>query len=142
MDPKLIDMLNKALALEYQAAYQYLHHYNNVRSKHTDVISHFQEHMQDEQNHANQLAARIYLLGGTPTINFEQFAEFTEDIDEALRQDIVGEQIAINHYKEISLYCQEIGDIATQMLVEDIILNEVHHIDEFAKIRRSTVTSG
>jgi bacterioferritin len=139
MDTKLIELLNKALGDEYEATQQYLHHYNNVRSKNTDVIDHFKEHMEDEQGHANRLVSRIFILGGTPTINSDPVSPYTDDIDEALKQDIIGEQKAINLYSEIVNYCEQIKDRATQVLIEDILTDEVGHIDEFAKIRRSTV---
>jgi bacterioferritin len=140
MSEQLIALLNKALGDEYHAAMQYLHHYNNVRSKHSDVVDHFKAHMEDEQDHANRLCARIYILGGTPSINIEPVAAFTEDIDEALKQDIIGEQEAIDLYSEIIAVCEQMGDRGTQVLIEDILTDEVGHIDEFAKIRRSTVS--
>jgi len=139
MNEQLITLLNKALADEYHASMQYLQHYNNVRSKNTDVIDHFKEHMGDEQDHANRLVARIYIMGGTPTIDTEKVANYTEDIDEALKQDIIGEQGAIDLYSQILDLCEQSKDRATQQLIEDILTDEVGHIDEFAKIRRSTV---
>jgi len=134
MDNKLIDMLNDALTSEYKASIQYLHHYNNVRSKHTDVVNHFKAHMEDEQDHANQLVQRIYTLGGTPVLDLNQFADFTDDIDVALGQDIKAETEAVDIYSKILAYTEEIKDYATAMMVEGILATEVGHLDEFAKI--------
>jgi len=139
MDKKLIDLLNDALTAEYQAAYQYMHHYNNVRGKYPDVVDHFKSHMDEEIGHANELAQRIYTLGGVPTLDNKPVAEFTEDVDEALKQDIIGEQEAIDLYSNILDYCEKVGDRGTCMMIEGILAVEVAHLDEFAKLRRSTV---
>ena len=136
---KLIELLNKALQDEYQASMQYLQHYNNVRSKFTDIVDHFKEHMADEQKHASILVNRIYILGGVPSINMTKLPPFTEDIDEALIQDIKGEKHAIDLYSDIVTYCESIKDRGTQMMVENILADEVGHIDEFAKFKKATI---
>ena len=135
----LIKLLNEAVKAEYQAIHQYNNHYNNVRDKHPEIIDHFKEHMDDELGHANQLVARIYTMGGVPTIEMKPVAEYTENIEEALKQDIIGEQEAIDLYTSILDYCDEIHDRATTVMIEAILTDEVSHLDEFAKLRRSTV---
>ena len=140
MDEQLIALLNQALEDEYQAALQYLNHYNNVRTKYTDVVDHFKEHADEEISHANQLAQRIYYLGGIPSIGISQLAEFTDDVQEALKQDIIAEQKAIDLYSEIIKHCEQTGDYATTMMIEGILAEEVAHIDEFCKFRACTVS--
>ena len=137
---ELIRLLNEALRAEHQAIYQYMNHYNNVRGKWPDIVDHFKAHMDEEIAHANQLAQRIYTLGGTPDIEMLPVADFTEEVDEALKQDIIGEQKAIDLYGAILDHCEEINDKATIMMIEGIFAEEVTHLDEFAKLRRSTVT--
>jgi bacterioferritin len=134
-------MLNDALTSEYKASIQYLHHYNNVRSKHTDVINHFKAHMEDEQYHAQLLVQRIYTLGGTPVLDLNQFADFTDDIDVALGQDVKAETEAVEIYSKILEYTEEIKDFATTMMIESILATEVSHLDEFAKILGVNVES-
>ena len=135
----LVELLNEAMQAEHQAIYQYMNHYNNVRGKWPDIVDHFKAHMDDELGHANQLAQRIYTLGGVPATAMLSPAEFTEDVDEALKQDIVGEQEAIDLYSKIMDACEQVNDKATLMMIEGILAIEVSHIDEFAKLRRSTV---
>jgi bacterioferritin len=137
---KLIEMLNEAMRAEHQAAYQYMNHYNNVRGKFPTIVDHFKDHMDDEIGHANELAQRIYTLGGTPDIEMKPVADFTDDVDEALKQDIVGEQEAIDLYSDILKYCEETGDMGTTMMIEGILATEVAHIDEFAKLKGCSVT--
>jgi len=135
----LIDLLNEAMRAEHQAVYQYMNHYNNVRGKWPDIVDHFKAHMDDELGHANMLAMRIYTLGGIPDTNMLPTADYTEDVDEALKQDIIGEQEAIDLYSRIMDVCEEMNDKATLMMIESILGDEVSHLDEFAKLRRSTV---
>ena len=134
MDPKMVNLLNKALHDEHLAIAQYLHHYNQVRSKFTDVVDHFKEHMGDEQDHAKQLADRIYALRGKPTSTIEGFAEFTEDLDTALQQDVKAEAGAIELYSKILDYAEEVDDKATIMMLEAILDQERGHQDEFLKM--------
>ena len=139
MDEKMIQLLNKALEDEYHAMAQYLHHYNNVRGTWPDIIDHFKEHMDDEINHANMLCARIYCLGGKPALDIAGWAEFTDDVDKALEQDAVAEREAINLYHEVLKHAESIDDIATVMMIETIIDEERHHLDEFAKFLKAQV---
>jgi len=139
MSEETVRLLNEAMMAEHQAIYQYMNHYNNVRGKWPDIIDHFKDHMDEELAHANQLAQRIYTLGGVPDTNMLTPAEYTDDVDEALRQDIIGEQEAIDLYSKIMDHCEEVNDKATLMMIEGILADEVKHIDEFAKFRRSTV---
>jgi len=134
MDPKMVHLLNQALADEHMAIAQYLHHYNQVRSKFTDVIDHFQEHMADEQGHAKELADRIYALKGKPNSTIEGFAEYTEDLDTALKQDVEAEGKAIALYTEILKYAESVEDQATVMMLEAILDDERKHQDEFLKM--------
>lgn len=139
MDAKMIELLNRALVEEHMAIAQYLHHYNNVRGTWPDIIDHFKEHMDDEVNHANMLCARIYCLGGKPALEIEGWGEWTDDVDKALEQDAVAEREAINTYAEVLAHAEEIGDVATTMMVEGIIDEERHHLDEFAKFLKAQV---
>lgn len=132
-DKKMIEWLNKALVDEYKAVAQYMHHYNNVRTMHTAVVDQFKEHMDDEIGHANILCARIYALGGTPDIEVANWADFTDDVDKAVEDDATGERDAIELYREILAYAEEVDDIATVMMIEGIIDDERGHLDEFLK---------
>jgi bacterioferritin len=139
MDKKMIELLNRALKDEYKAVAQYLHHYNNVRTLHTDIVDHFKEHMDDEIGHANILCARIYALGGKPAIEVANWAEFTDDVDKALEDDAVAERDAIELYKEVLAHAEETDDIATIMMIEGIIDDERHHLDDFTKFLRASL---
>jgi len=138
-DKKMIELLNRALKDEMKAVAQYMHHYNNVRTMHTDVVDHFKEHMDDELGHANMLVARIYALGGKPDLEVAGWAEYTDDVDAAVEQDAVGERDAIELYKEVLEYAEEIDDVATIMMIEGIIDDERGHLDEFTKFIKAAL---
>lgn len=134
MDPKMVHLLNQALHDEHMAIAQYLHHSNQVRTKHDEIVGHFSEHMDDEIGHAKELTDRIFALKGKPTSVIEGFADYTEDVDVALKQDIEAEAGAIELYSKILAYAEEVKDDATVMMIEAILDDERKHLDEFNKI--------
>ena len=135
-DTKLIDELNEALALEYQAAIQYRQHYINVRTDKRDMHGHFLEHEQDEWEHAKRLADHIQAMGGEPTIEPAELASFTDDLHAAMRQDLEGERVAISDYKDLVELCEQLGASETQLIVEDIIMSETEHLNDLADALR------
>lgn len=134
IDPKMVHLLNKALADEHMAIAQYMHHYNQVRTKYDGIVEHFLEHMNDEIRHANELTARIFALKGKPTSEIQGWAEYTEDVNVAMQQDIDGEADAIELYSKIMAYADKVGDEATLMMIEAILDDERKHLDEFTKM--------
>ena len=92
------------------------------------------EHMDDEVGHAKELTDRIFALKGKPTSKIEGFAEYTEDVDAALKQDIEAESKAIELYGKILDYAESVDDKATVMMIEAILDGERKHLDDFVKI--------
>ncbi len=108
---KLIELLNKDLALEYTAIVQYTQHQGTLKgamyqSMQKELIIHAQEELQ----HATILAAQIDYLGGVPTVDVPA-AKISDDNVKMLEQDLEGENDAINRYitrvrqaEELNLY--------------------------------------
>ena len=68
----VIKLLNEALATELVCVLRYKRHYFMANGIHADsVAAEFLEHANDEQGHADQIAARIVQLGGAPNFNPE-----------------------------------------------------------------------
>ena len=138
-DKGMIDLLNRALEDEYMAVAQYMHHYNNVRGPWSHITDHFKEHMEDEIRHSNILVARIYTLGGKPSLQVSGWGEFTDDVDKAMEQDAVAERDAIELYTEVFEYAESTKDIATAKMIEAIIDDERHHLDDFTKFLKASI---
>jgi len=133
---ELIDLLNKALADEWLAYYQYwIGAKIVVGPMHEEVVKELLEHANDELRHADLLVNRILQLGGTPLLSPEQWYEATNcgyaapldpAIKKILEQNIKGEQCAIGVYNKI-LSIVEGKDPITYQMVTEILKDEIDH---------------
>src|SRR5215471_3011128 len=68
----VIKLLNEALATEIVCVLRYKRHHFMATGIHAEsVAAEFLEHANDEQGHADQIAARIVQLGGEPNFSPE-----------------------------------------------------------------------
>src|SRR5881396_4230195 len=68
----VIKVLNEALATEIVCVLRYRRHYFMASGIHAEsVAAEFLQHANEEQGHADQIAARIVQLGGAPNLNPE-----------------------------------------------------------------------
>src|SRR5213595_2571929 len=66
----VIKILNEALATEIVCVLRYKRHYFMAQGIHAEgVAAEFLQHANEEQGHADQIAARIVQLGGEPDFN-------------------------------------------------------------------------
>ena len=133
---KLLELLNKALADEWLAYYQYW-----VGAKVAEgpmrnaVTAELEEHANDELKHAGMLVDRILQLGGTPILNPQNWFKLTncgykapEDpsVKAILKQNIKGEQCAIEVYNKLLEFTKDKDPITCRMVLE-ILEDEVEH---------------
>lgn len=141
---KLISLLNKALADEWLAYYQYWIGAKVVKGPMKDaVIGELQLHATEELTHADLLATRIVQLGGTPVLSPGEWLKITncgydapEDpyVETILDQNIKGEQCAIRTYSSLLDITRE-ADPVTYNIVLQIITDEVEHEEDLAALR-------
>lgn len=137
----VLRLLNEALATEIICVLRYKRHYFMAKGIHAEgVAAEFLEHANDEQQHADQIAARITQLGGEPDFSPEglatrSHAEYVEGdtLEDMIREDLVAERIAIDSYREIIVYLAE-NDSTTRRLMEEILAKEEEHADDLANI--------
>ena len=135
----VIKILNEALATEIVCVLRYRRHYFMAQGIHADPIAQeFLQHANDEQGHADQLAARIVQLGGSPNFSPEgllsrSHSEYVEGetLIDMIREDLVAERVAIDSYTEMIRYIGD-SDITTRRLLEDILKVEEEHADDLA----------
>lgn len=140
---KLIDLLNKALSDEWLAYYQYWVGAKVVKGKMRQVVvSELTQHAGDELRHAGMIADRIIQLGGTPVLKPEDWYKLTNCGYEApenpdtilvLKQNIKGEQCAIEVYKNFLEFVKE-GDPITYQIILEILKDEIEHEDDLISI--------
>ena len=135
----VVKMLNSALATELICMLRYKRHFFMARGINAEpVAAEFGEHADEEQAHADALAARIVQLGGEPDFSPERLAERSHSeyvpgntLYEMIREDLVAERIAIDSYRQLVQYLGD-DDPTTRRLLEEILANEEKHADELA----------
>lgn len=137
----VIKLLNEALATEIVCVLRYKRHYFMAKGIDSGpVANEFLEHAQEEQGHADQLAARIVQLGGAPNFDPQglasrSHAEYVEGstLVEMIREDLIAERIAIDSYGEMIRYLAE-DDPTTRRMLEEILAVEEEHADDLANL--------
>ncbi len=122
-----ISKLNKALEWEYAAAIQYVQHAAVITGAKYDSISkELIIHSNEEMLHAVSVSDIITDLGGTPSVDVEE-RTVSEESEQMLEQDLAGEELAINIYKELIGIAEELGEYGIRRSLEDILIQEEEH---------------
>ena len=138
---EVLRLLNQALATEIVCVLRYRRHHFMARGIHAKgVADEFLVHSNEEQLHADQLAARIVQLGGEPdfspdSLSARSHAEYVagSSLADMIREDLVAERIAIDSYRELIQYLDE-QDPTTSQLLKGILAVEEQHADELADL--------
>jgi bacterioferritin len=140
----VIRLLNEALATEIVCTLRYRRHYFMASGIHAQAVAQeFLEHANEEQGHADQIAARIVQLDGEPDLNpanllSRSHAEYVEgeNLIDMIREDLVAERIAIDSYGEIIRYLGE-NDPTSRRLMEQILAVEEEHAEDLKTLLES-----
>lgn len=134
---RVIFVLNQALATELVCVLRYKRHYFTADGLNAQAAAdEFLEHAGEEQDHADQIAARIQQLGGKPDFNPETLTgrshseyDSSEELEAMIREDLVAERVAIAAYSEIVNWLGD-GDPTTRRLLEEILAVEEEHAED------------
>lgn len=134
---RVLAVLNDALATELVCILRYKqHHYAATGLAAEPVAAEFLAHAAEEQTHADQIAARIMQLGGTPdfepdTLTGRARSQYrtSQDLLEMVSEDLVAERVAIQFYSEVVAWLAD-GDPTTRRMLETILANEEEHAEE------------
>ena len=137
----VVKILNEALATEIVCVLRYKRHYFMASGIHAEsVAAEFLEHANDEQGHADLIAARIVQLGGEPNFNPEgllmrSHAEYVEgsSLIEMIKEDLVAERIAIDSYRDMIQYLAN-DDPTSRRMLEGILAVEEEHADDLVSL--------
>lgn len=137
----VLKLLNASLATELVCVLRYRRHFFMARGIHSQsVAQEFLAHSNEEQGHADEIAARIVQLGGEPdfspdTLAGRSHAQYVEGKTLAgmIREDLVAERIAIDSYREFIAYLGD-NDSTTRRMLEGILAVEEEHADELADL--------
>jgi bacterioferritin len=137
----VIRLLNEALATEIVCTLRYRRHYFMATGLNAEsVAAEFLQHANEEQNHADQIAARIVQLGGEPDFSPQglatrSHAEYIEgeSLVDMIKEDLVAERIAIDSYREMVNYIGQ-NDSTTRRMLEEILAVEEEHADDLVNL--------
>lgn len=140
---ELLTLLNKALADEWLAYYQYWIGSKVVAGPMKDAVTaELTLHATEELSHAELITTRIIQLGGTPVLSPARWFELTnckyeppEDpfVQNVLEQNIRGEQCAISVYDNLMKVTKE-ADPVTYNVALQIIEQEVEHEEDLQSL--------
>src|SRR6266705_5746905 len=133
----VLRVLNEALATEIVCVLRYKRHHYMAKGIHSQAVAEeFLEHANEEQGHADQIAARIVQLDGAPNFSPEglltrSHSEYVEGetLVDMIREDLVAERVAIESYSEIIRFLGD-RDVTTRRMMEEILEVEEEHADD------------
>lgn len=132
---KVIEVLNKARALELHAIHQYMNqHYSLDDMDYGELAANMKLIAIDEMRHAENFAERIKELGGEPTTNKEGKVVTGQDVPAIYESDANQEDATIEAYSQFLAVCKEQGDIVSARLFERIIDEEQAHLTYYENI--------
>ena len=132
---KVIEVLNKARALELHAIHQYMNqHYSLDDMDYGELAANMKLIAIDEMRHAENFAERIKELGGEPTTNKEGKIVTGQDVPAIYESDANQEDATIEAYSQFLAVCKEQGDIVSARLFERIIDEEQAHLTYYENI--------
>jgi len=124
---ELIKLLNMDLELEYSAAIQYINHAAVMSgAAYGDIIKEIKIHVTEEIQHAMILSDQIDFLGGKPSVAVGKI-HTSDDNVEMLKQDLAGEEDAINRYKIRVEQAEGLKEFALAQQLRNILATEQEH---------------
>jgi bacterioferritin len=141
---QLIETLNKALGDEWLAYYQYWIGAKVAKGPmRGEVTAELELHATEELGHALLLVNRIIQLGGTPLLTPEDWYKVTncgyeapEDpyVEILLKQNIQGEQCAIEVYKALADLTKDTDPVTYEMALQ-IMTDEIEHEEDLQALQ-------
>ncbi|NKE73530.1 ferritin-like domain-containing protein [Candidatus Manganitrophus noduliformans] len=128
----VIDLLNRAVSLEYASAIMYQQHSLLVQGVHREVHSSlFRKMSESSFRHAREIGEYIVALGAVPTVEPATIRQ-SADLNEMLRLGLEVETTALETYKEgVSLVSD---DIPLRVMLEHLAQDEYLHLTEIEKM--------
>ncbi|MFW5488364.1 MAG: ferritin-like domain-containing protein [Desulfovibrio sp.] len=133
---KVIEVLNKARAMELQSIHQYMsQHYRLDDMDYGELAAKMKLIAIDEMRHAEAFAERVTELGGMPTTELAGPIEKGQEILRIFSYDADEEDHALDAYNQFLLVCRDNGDSISVKLLEEIINDEQEHFNYFDSIK-------
>ncbi|MCK9241612.1 ferritin-like domain-containing protein [Desulfocurvus sp.] len=140
---KVLEVLNKARAMELYAISQYMNqHYGLDGMDYGELARDMKLIAIDEMRHAEQFAERIKELDGEPTTELAAPVVKAQDVRTIFPFDADVEDGTIDVYNQFLQVCRECGDNVSAKLFEAIIDEEQAHFNHFDNVGKHINTLG
>jgi bacterioferritin len=135
---KTIELLQSVLATEIVCVLRYQMHAVAAQGISSDAVkAEFLEHAKEEQEHVMEVAERINQLGGSPNFNPEgllsrsasEYGKQELNLVEMIKENLVAERIAVDHYRELIRYFGN-DDPTTTHMIKGILAVEEEHAND------------
>ncbi len=144
---KIIELLNKRMAEEWLAHYQYwIGAYVAQGQLRPDIADEMNAHAAEEREHADKLATRIIELGGVPVLDPKQWfsianAAYIAPISPFNTIKLVddsdkGELQAIANYTALAKALDKSDDQVTYLLIMEILSDEQRHHNDWVMYKK------
>lgn len=131
MADEYLELLNKAIARELGVSVQYMwHHVMAMGMESPEIKDIFKDIAIVEMKHAEDIAERLFYLGGTPTTKPTPI-HVGGSLKEMIEADLQAENEAIELYTKIIEMASEREDTTTRLLFEEILTAEEEHKHTF-----------
>lgn len=132
----VIEVLNKARAMELHAIHQYMNqHYNLDDMDYGELAGKIKLIAIDEMRHAEMFAERVKELGGEPITEFGPKVQKGQKVQAIFGFDANLEDNTIDVYNQFAAVCRENGDSISMKVFETIIDDEQLHFNYFDSVR-------
>ena len=127
---EVIELLNDVLTGELTAINQYFLHAKMCDNwGYRRLAAHVRDESIDEMKHAESLTERLLYLEGIPNLQRLSPLRIGETVPEQLGNDLAVEMAALQRLNDGIALCTRLGDNGTRELLEDILVEEEHHVD-------------
>jgi bacterioferritin len=132
---KVIEVLNKARAMELHAIHQYMNqHYNLDDMDYGELAGKVKLIAIDEMRHAEAFAERVKELGGEPITEHGAKVQKGQKVQLIFSFDAKLEDNTIDVYNQFAAVCRENGDSISMKIFETIIDEEQIHYNYFDNV--------
>jgi bacterioferritin len=129
---KMVELLNKDLAREFQAIIAYTVYSQTMKgAAYNNIAGELETHAAEELSHALLIAKQIDYLNGEPVTTPEP-VKMSDKAEDMLRFDLENERVTIAAYRERIRQADAMSEYALGEVLRKIIQQEQDHLQDLA----------